>query len=234
MFKSVYLLGGDSDADGALSAQLRSRLPDLFAEWIDVPLAPDIDRRLARLEALVPQGEARTVALIGRSAGARAVSTFAARRAVGAVVCLSYPFRLPNRRLEPERFVHLAEIAVPTLIVQGCSDEYGGLELTEHYALSPAVSLRFIDGDHALAQSPARLDRAAALIRAFCDATAKGRPFPPARFDEAFYLRTHARAAREIAAGRYRSAEQHYDEVGRRERLAFRLLPEPGQRPGGP
>jgi hypothetical protein len=228
LFRSIYLLGGDSDADGALPGLLQSRLPGLFGEWIDVPLAPDIDSRLAQLEALVPRGEARSVVLLGRSAGARVVSMFAIRRAVGAVICLSYPFRLPNRRLEPERFLHLAEVAVPTLIVQGGSDEYGGFDLTEHYALSPSVSLRFIDGDHALAQLPARLDRAALLIRSFCEAASDGQAFSPGRFDEAFYLRTHARAAREIAAGRYRSAKQHYDEVGRQERLAFRLLPEPG------
>jgi len=228
VFKSVYVLGGDSDADGALPGLLRSQLPGLFDEWIDVPLAPDVHSRLAQLEALVPRDEARSVVLFGRSAGARVVSTFAARRAVGAVVCLSYPFRMPNRRLEPERFIHLAEIAVPTLIVQGCNDEYGGLDVSEHYALSPSVSLRLIDGDHALAHAPARLARAAPLIRTFCEETSAGRAFPRGRFDEAFYRRTHARAAREIAAGRYRSAEQHYEEVGRQERLAFRLLPEPG------
>ena len=226
MFKSVYVLGGDSDADGALPGLLQARLPGLFDDWIDVPLAPDIDSSLAQLEALVPRDGARSVVLFGRSAGARVVSTFAARHAVGAVVCLSYPFRMPNRWLEPERFLHLAGIAVPTLIVQGSRDEYGGLDITEHYALSPAVSLRFIDGDHALAQSPAGLDRAAPLIRSFCEAASNGRAYPPARFDESFYLRTHARAAREIAVGRYRSAERHYAEVGRQARLAYRLLPE--------
>lgn len=230
MFKSVYVLGGDSDADGTLPTMLRSRLPGLFDAWIDVPLAADLDSRLAQLEALVPWGEgARQVVLLGRSAGARVVSTFAARYPVGAVICLSYPFRMPNRQLEPERFVHLADIAVPTLIVQGCCDEYGGIDVTEHYALSASVSLRLIDGDHALAQSPAGLDAASPLIRAFCEAASAGRPFAPARFDGAFYRRTHLRAAREIAAGRYRSAEQHYNEVGRRERLAFRLLPESDQ-----
>lgn len=228
MFRSVYVLGGDSDADGTLGARLRDCRPGLFDEWIDVPLAPDIDSRLAQLDALVPHGEAaQQVVLLGRSAGARVVSIFAAHRTVGAVVCLSYPFRMPNRRLEPERFAHLAELAVPTLIVQGCRDEYGGLDITEHYAFSPSVSLRFIDGDHALAQSPDRLERAAPLIRSFGDAASKGQAFPPARFDEAFYRRTHARAAKEIASGRYRSAKQHYDEIGRQERLAFRLLPEP-------
>ena len=228
MFRSVYVLCGDSDADGTLGARLRACRPGLFDEWTDVPLAPDIDTRLAQLDALVPRGDAaRQVVLLGRSAGARVVSTFAARRPVGAVVCLSYPFRMPNRRLEPERFAPLAELAVPTLIVQGCNDEYGGLDITEHYAFSPSMTLRFIDGDHALAHSPERLDRAAPLIRAFCEAVSKGEAFPPARFDEAFYRRTHPRAAMEIAAGRYRSAEQHYNAVGRSERLAFRLRPEP-------
>lgn len=206
---------------------LRLRLSGLFDAWIDVPLAPDVDCRLAQLEALVPHGEAaRQVVLLGRSAGARVVSIFAARRAVGAVVCLSYPFRMPNRQLEPERFIHLADISVPTLIVQGCCDDYGGRDVTEHYVLSTSVNLRLVEGDHALAQSPEGLDRAAPLIRAFCEAVSNGEAFPPARFDEAFYLRTHSRAAKEIAAGRYRSAEQHYNEVGRQERLAFRLLPE--------
>jgi alpha/beta hydrolase family protein len=226
VLKSIYVLGGDSDADSALSSRLQTRLSDLFDKWIDVPLAPDIERRVEQLEALVPHDEARSVVLLGRSAGARVVSTVAMRRAVGAVVCLNYPFRMPNRRIEPERFVHLSKIAVPTLIVQGSTDEYGGLDLTEHYALSPSVSLRLIEGDHALAQSEDGLDRTAPLIRAFCETASTGQAFRPARFDEAFYLRTHPRAAQEIAAGRYRSAEQHYNEVGRQERLAFRFLPE--------
>jgi hypothetical protein len=86
--------------------------------------------------------------------------------------------------------------------------------------------LRFIAGDHAVARSDDGLDRAVPLIRAFCEAASTGQALPAARFDEAFYLSTHPRAAQEIAAGRYRSAEQHYDEIGRQERLAFRLLPE--------
>jgi hypothetical protein len=133
---------------------------------------------------------------------------------------------MPNRRLEPERFAHLATLAVPTLIIQGCNDEYGGLDVTEDYALSPSVNIRFIDGDHRLSHEPAKLDVAAPLIRAFCEAAANDRPFAPARFDEAFYLRTHSRASREVAAGRYRSAEHHFREAGQQERLAFRLLPE--------
>jgi pimeloyl-ACP methyl ester carboxylesterase len=228
MFSSIYLLCGDSDADWTLPDLLRPYLPGLFDGWHDVPYVSDIDRRLEQLDALVPRGEAaRRVVLFGRSAGARVVSAFAARREVGAVICLSYPFRMPNRRLEPERFAHLAALRVPTLIVQGCDDEYGGLNVTEDYALSPSVSIRFIDGDHRLSHDPAKLGHAVPLIRAFCESVANGRPLAPPRFDEAFYLRTHSRASREIAAGRYRSAEQHFRENGQREHLAFRLLPEP-------
>ena len=148
---------------------LRSRLTGLFDEWIDVPLAPDIDSRLAQPDALVPRDEAGSVVLFGRSAGARVVSTFAARRAVGAVICLNYPFRLPNRQLEPQRFIHLAEIAVPTLIVQGSSDEYGG---PDSFLLRRGVERP------GLSAGPLR---------------------------RSLYRRTHAGAAREIAAGRYRS-----------------------------
>jgi hypothetical protein len=215
LFKSIYLLGGDSDAIWELPELQRARLPGLFAEWIELPLIPDIEDRLEQLDARLPCGD--DVVLLGRSSGARvATHTTAPTGRRAASSCLSYPFRRPNWRLEPERFSHLAELAVPTLILQGIGDDYGGLDVTEHCTLSPSVSLRFIDGDHGLAEVPARLDVAAPLIRAFCEGVSVGQAFPPARFDEAFYRRTHARAAREIAAGRYRS-----------ERLAFRLLPEP-------
>jgi len=228
VFRSIYLLSGDSDDNWALPRRLRRRLPGLFDNWIEAPYAPEVEQRIGQLDSLIPRGDEASIVLFGRSSGARAVSALAAQRPVGAVICLSYPFRMPNRQLEPKRFAHLADLSVPTLIIQGCDDEYGGLDVTEHYALSTAVSMRFIDGDHALQCSPAGLDVVAPLIRTFCDSVATGAPFEPARFDEAFYLRTHSRASREVATGRFRSAEQHHQAVGRQEHLSFRLLPEPG------
>lgn len=239
MFDSIFLLAGDSDSRWNLPDPLWRTLAPLFGECVSqqeilqrtgqASFDRDLDKRLALLDALVPRGDAaRRVVLAGRSSGARVASLFASRREVAAVICVSYPFRMPNRRLEHERFAHLEHITVPTLILQGCDDEYGGIDLTEHYPLSPSVSLRFLCGDHALTLSPGNLARAAQLMRSFCQAVADGRPFESARFDEAFYLRTHSRAAAEVAAGRFASAEQYHREVGRDARLIYRLLPEDG------
>lgn len=227
MFGPIFLLPGDSDANWGLPQLLKPKLPGLFSEWTAAAYTFDVDRRLEMLDALVPRGEpARRVVLFGRSSGARVASVFATRREVGAVICVSYPFRRPNRCLEPARFEHLARISVPTLIIQGSDDEYGGLDVTEHYALSAAVSVRIIDGDHVFDLPPAELEVVARLIRSFCDAVSRGIAMEPGRFDETYYLRTHVRALRDVAAGRYRSGEEHYRVEGRAEGLGFRLLPE--------
>jgi uncharacterized protein len=68
--------------------------------------------------------ERRPLVLGGRSAGARVACRLAA--STGAVGCLAlaFPLQPPGGRLSRER--ELLDVAVPTLVVQGERDEFGG------------------------------------------------------------------------------------------------------------
>jgi pimeloyl-ACP methyl ester carboxylesterase len=106
-----------------------------------------IPDRLNRLEALVSSID-HDVILIGRSSGARVATLFANYHKVSAVVCLGYPFQVPDQAPDEDRFRHLADIKVPMLVIQGVRDNYGGLEVAARYKLSESVELYFIDTDH--------------------------------------------------------------------------------------
>lgn len=237
MLGPAFFLSGDTFPDdcyveAALRARLASAFPDLIGQTEILARAGEacfrtnIARRLELLDRLVPAGEAgQQVVLLGRSSGARVISVFASRRNVAAVICLGYPFRGPNRVLEPDRFAHLARIAVPTLIVQGIDDQYGGIDLTEHYALSQSVTLKFVSGKHGLQIPPGEWDAIARSIMTFCDGAL--RPADSSRFDEIFYLRAYPDVAQAVATGTLASGEEHYRKYGRREGRRFRLLPPP-------
>jgi dienelactone hydrolase len=233
MLGPAFLLCGDSfPGDTHVDAALRARLSTTFTHLLgqaeiltlvgEACFQRDIPHRLALLDRLVPAGEAgKRVVLMGRSSGARVISLFASRRDVAAVICLGYPFRDPDRVLEPDRFAHLARIAVPTLIVQGVDDPYGGIDLTEHFALSPSVSLKFVSGNHGLHLPPGEWDAVAHSIAAFCN----GAPQRLPAFDEGFYLRAYPGVAQAVATGALASGEQHYRKYGCLEGRRFRLLP---------
>jgi hypothetical protein len=231
MFGQAFFLSGDSfPGDSYVEDALRCRLPPAFSELIgqrdmltragERQFDPGIARRLALLDQLV----APQAVLIGRSSGARVASLFAMNRTVAAVVCVGYPFREPNRVLEPERFAHLAQIAVPTLILQGLQDRYGGADLTENYALSPSVTVRFIDCTHEFQVPPGELDAIGQIILRFFDHLAKRLPIESLRFDEAYYLNAYADVATAVAEGRIVSGHDHFQKHGRKEGRRFRLL----------
>jgi pimeloyl-ACP methyl ester carboxylesterase len=228
----AYYLGGDSypadaDAEQALCDRLRPGLPRLVPQrqWQGPdPLPKDPAVRLARLAAAV--GDAADVVLIGRSSGGRVATRFASLQKVRAVVCLAYPFAPPTLVLDPDRFTHLAELAVPTLILQGTLDSYGALEITERYRLSAAVRLCFLPGvRHGFALSGAGWDRVAAMVLDFLAMPAHP-PAPAAEdFDEADYLHRYPPVAEAVAAGRVKSGHMHYLRNGRREGRRYRLRP---------
>ncbi len=126
--------------------------------------------------------------------------------------------------MEPLRFSHLAHITVPTLIFQGTRDAYGAMDITENYALSPAVAVRFVNTDHEFDLSASEWDVVAQKVIRFLDSVQRQLPAKGARFDEAFYLRTHPDVAAAIAAGEYVSGEHHFKVKGRRKGRRFRLL----------
>lgn len=236
MFGPAYFLSGDSFLKrSAVEDAARQRLAPVFSKWIgreeikvrseELPSRLNVLERVALLEKMVPANEeAGQEVLIGRSSGGRVATLFAMRRPVKAVICFAYPFRHPSSVLEPLRFSHLAHITVPTLIFQGTRDTYGAIDITENYALSPAVTVRFVDTDHDFDLSPSEWDGVAEKVTKFLDSVQRQLPAKGARFDEAFYLRTHPDVAAAIAAGEYVSGEHHFKIKGRRKGRRFRLL----------
>lgn len=169
-----FLLGGSYPADQHIEDALCDRLP-----WMAQRYQPflarhtagrKIDRMDEGLDCLTREfGPGRAVVLIGRSSGARLATLFAARHPdrVAAVVAIGYPFRHPDHGPEPDRVAHLANLACPTLILQGSRDEYGGLGVGQLYPLSPAIALQFTEATHAMRLTPAQWDGLAARIARF-------------------------------------------------------------------
>ena len=63
-------------------------------------------------------------------------------------ICLGYPFH-PVGKPENLRTAHLAELKIPTLIVQGTRDPFGRPDEVSTYQLSPAIKILWLeDGDH--------------------------------------------------------------------------------------
>lgn len=175
MFDAAVYLSGDSfPRDAYVEAALRCRLAGAFDRWVgqadllaeagETEFQPGIRRRLALLDGRVTQ---RTI-LIGRSSGARVATLFSMRKPVAGVVCIAYPFRPLHGTADPGRFAHLTEIAVPTLILQGTDDQYGGVNIVRDYALSASVVTQFIGCDHAFRLSAADWDSIGERILAFC------------------------------------------------------------------
>lgn len=105
-----------------------------------------------RLAAEAPPGQRLLIG--GKSMGGRVASLVADELyrdgRIAGLVCLGYPFHPPNRPSEL-RTAHLADLACPTLIVQGERDPFGNRGEVEGYALSPAIRIAWIgDGDHDL------------------------------------------------------------------------------------
>jgi hypothetical protein len=117
------------------------------------------------------RGQPGPVVLLGRSSGAWVQTALAAEPGwhgrIGALLCFGYPFRHPRCAVERRRFLHLFRLAVPTLILQGRHDPYGGAEVADQYLLSEAVGLRVLETDHALRMPPEAWDGALEDIRHF-------------------------------------------------------------------
>ena len=171
-------LGGDSYPDDAhceeqVIGELTRRLGLTFTRQSELlPTNTEVQKnwrapesRFEQIEqavARLPKNE--TIILIGRSSGSRIATQFAHAKStpaesphtaptfsnIAAVIGFAYPFRSPGQKIEPTRFEHLAEISIPTLIIQGTRDRYGGAEATDNYELSPSVELLIVEGDHSV------------------------------------------------------------------------------------
>ena len=88
------------------------------------------------------------IATVGKSMGGRIASMVADDAGVTGLVCLGYPFHPPGRP-EKLRTEHLANLATPTLILQGTRDPFGKPEEVAGYDLSDKISVVWLEeGDH--------------------------------------------------------------------------------------
>ncbi len=86
----------------------------------------------------------------GKSMGGRMASLLADDLGAQGLVCLGYPFYAAGKPEKP-RVAHLADIATPTLIVQGERDALGNRQTVEGYALSAQVQVSWLAAaDHDL------------------------------------------------------------------------------------
>lgn len=93
-------------------------------------------------------GGGSRVVVGGKSMGGRMASMIAGEVGAKGLACLGYPFHAPGRPDRP-RTAHLADLAVPGLIVQGTRDPFGNAADVAGYALSPALRVHWLgDGDH--------------------------------------------------------------------------------------
>jgi uncharacterized protein len=116
---------------------------------------PPLDQLVAEYLAVItrlPAVPGQRLFIGGKSMGGRVASMMAdvlcAQRRIAGCVCLGYPFH-PARKPEQLRTAHLADLACPTLIVQGTRDALGCESEVATYTLSPAIQIAWLaDGNH--------------------------------------------------------------------------------------
>ena len=93
-------------------------------------------------------GEPARLVIGGKSMGGRMASLIADELGVAGLICLGYPFHPPGKP-ERQRTAHLASLHTPSLFLQGTRDTLGNKAEVAGYALSPAITLGWLeDGDH--------------------------------------------------------------------------------------
>ncbi len=154
---------------------------------------PKMPILLAEIAAWLPEVPTDLPLLLaGKSMGGRVATLLLASEQlpsvqVTGVVAFGYPFRPPAKKTLPlfdvslvSRVGHLAQLAVPTLILQGQRDAFGGPELVtdEQVAQWPQIQLQWlVGGDHdylTLKKHPCTqlglIQQAAQATREFIDA----------------------------------------------------------------
>ena len=235
MPRTIFFLGGDSyPGDQPTEDALRLALQgpdstfvtheDVFNSASDTAGPGRIDAKAKVLEQAIRDCRpGRDIFLTGRSAGARAATMAAQHCRVTAIACMSYPFRRPRRLLETKRFGHLRTLETPMLLLQGADDDYGALEITEHYQLSPAIRLKFVPGNHNIKAAEPQGAAVVPLITAFINGGWRETGRELEGFDEDFYRSTYPEVAGLIAAGQFASGEDHFRKAGRKECRIYRI-----------
>lgn len=99
-------------------------------------------------EVIAEYAQQGPIVIGGKSMGGRMASLLADQQRVLAIACLGYPFHPPGK-LDKYKGEHLADIAKPTLILQGERDTFGRREEVADYPLSSHVEVKYLtDGDH--------------------------------------------------------------------------------------
>lgn len=175
--EAYFLLGDSAPRDAFIAEALKKRIGHHFSCWIDQQdiyshQEPNFrrfrHRERAFMNFMAERPRQQPTILMGRSSGARIASFCATSCKAAAVVCLGYPFRHPRKDKDPDRYQHLATTQIPTLILQGRSDPYGGAEDLSAYTLSASVSVRVIETDHNMRIRPCEWDHTATTIASFC------------------------------------------------------------------
>ncbi len=97
----------------------------------------------------------------GRSAGARVACRTAGELGAAGVLCLAFPLHPPGKP-DTSRAPELLGVAVPTLVVQGRTDAFGGPdEVATALAGHPAQVVP-VRGDHGMKADPAAVQAAVA------------------------------------------------------------------------
>lgn len=90
------------------------------------------------------------LAIGGKSMGGRMASLIAEELQADALVCLGYPFYAAGKPEKP-RVAHLADLPLPTLIVQGERDALGNRAAVAQYSLNEQIEVYWLTAaDHDL------------------------------------------------------------------------------------
>ncbi|MGE0055638.1 MAG: alpha/beta family hydrolase [Hyphomicrobium sp.] len=120
---------------------------------------PKTETLMGEFEAAIAEARALTgsqqrLFIGGKSMGGRVASMIAdtafGSGSIRGLVCLGYPFHPPGKP-DQLRTAHLAQLACPTLIIQGERDPFGSRSEVEAMSLSKAIDFLWAaDGDHDL------------------------------------------------------------------------------------
>ncbi|WP_054020617.1 alpha/beta family hydrolase [Piscinibacter sakaiensis] len=170
----AYLAGDSYPLDARIEGAVRHAFAGAALRWIGQReglagerFTSEPQHRLAALARAVGDTPRERLWLLGRSSGIRLATRHAVDHPVAGVIGFGYPFEAPGVGPEPERVAHLARLRVPTLIVQGERDRYGGRALAGRLDLSPSIEFLWVDADHELRLAPAGWLAVLAQVRAF-------------------------------------------------------------------
>lgn len=69
---------------------------------------------------------------------------------------------------QSERYLHLTDLRVPTLICQGFQDIYGGSNVFSDYTLSASIRIHLLHAEHEFNITSDAWDQVARIILEFC------------------------------------------------------------------